>query len=122
MKRILSLILVMIATTLPMIAQESSNSSSTTRVELEVHRTNNSSHPVHRAPMFIKIDTYYNEQSGVLDICYDGEASGEIYLYLNDAIIGYDSQINTSFQISSLGQYKIEIVGDSWIAIGYVKL
>lgn len=39
MKKILSLILVMMAVTLPVIAQESSSSSSTRRVGLEVTQT-----------------------------------------------------------------------------------
>ena len=100
MKRILSFILVMITLALPSIAKESNENSSTQQGELEVRRTNNSAHPVHRAPMRINIDVYYNNEKETLEICYDGEATGEVFLYLNENIIGYDSDITTSFQIS----------------------
>ncbi|MDE6654530.1 MAG: hypothetical protein K2K37_09120 [Muribaculaceae bacterium] len=122
MKKLLSFILVMIALALQSIAQESSSSPSTTRIELETQQTKNSSHPVHRAPMHIDIEAYYDEESGTLDICYDGEAIGETFLYLNDNIIGYDCEINTSFQIAAPGLYKIEIIAETWIAQGYIQI
>lgn len=120
MKKFFSLILVMIAFSLPLVAQGSSGASSTTRVELEVQRKNNSTPVVHRAPMSINIEVYYEEESGTLNICYDGESTGEIFLYLNDTVIGYDSDINTIFQISNSGLYKIEIISETWIATGYL--
>lgn len=122
MKKFLSLILVMIAVTLPAIAQESTSSSSTRRVGLEVTQTYGHPTTAHRAPMRINIEAYYNEGDGSLDICYDGEAVGEVYLYLNDTIVGYDSELNTSFQISTPGLYRIEIIGETWIAQGYIQL
>lgn len=118
MKKILSLILVMMAVTLPVIAQESS----TRRVGLEVRQTKETTTHVHRAPIFINIEAYYSEDSKTLEVCYDGEAMGETYLYLNNNIIEYNSEINSSFQISSPGIYEIEIIGDSWIATGYIQL
>lgn len=122
MKKILSLILVMMAVTLPVIAQESSSSSSTRRVGLEVTQTYGRPTTAHRAPMRINIEAYYNEGNGTLDICYDGEAVGEVYLYINDTIVGYDSELNTSFQISTPGLYRIEIISETWIAQGYIQL
>lgn len=122
MKKILSLILVMMAVTLPIIAQESSSSSSTRRVGLEVTQTYGRPTTAHRAPMRINIEAYYNEGNGTLDICYDGEADGEVYLYINDTIVGYDSELNTSFQISTPGLYRIEIISETWIAQGYIQL
>lgn len=53
MKKILSLILVMMAVTLPVIAQESTSSSSTRRVGLEVTQTYGHPTTAHRAPMRI---------------------------------------------------------------------
>lgn len=122
MKKFLSLFFVMIAVTLPVFAKESTSSSSTRRVGLEVRQTKEATSKVHRAPIRINIEAYYNDQSGVLDICYYGEASGEVFLYLNENVIGYDSDINTSFQISTPGLYRIEIVGETWIATGYITL
>ena len=77
---------------------------------------------MHRAPMRINIEAYYNEVDGTLDICYDGEAVGEVFLYLDDTIVGYDSEINTSFPISSSDLYKIEIISETWVATGYIQL
>lgn len=112
----------MIAVTLPVFAQESTSSSSTRRVGLEVRQTQETATTVHRAPMRINIEAFYNEGSGTLDICYNGEAIGEVFLYLNDNIIGYDSELNTSFQISTPGLYRIEIIGETWIAQGYIQI
>ena len=51
----------MMAVTLPVIAQESSSSSSTRRVGLEVTQTYGHPTTAHRAPMRINIEAYYNE-------------------------------------------------------------
>lgn len=107
--------------TLTSMAQGSKGNSSSQHVELEFHRIQNKPTILH-APMRINIEAYYNNQSGVLDICYDGEAMGETFLYLNDNIIEYDSEINSSFQISTPGLYKIEIITETWIATGYIQL
>ncbi len=122
MKKILSLILVMMAVTLPVIAQESSSSSSTRRVGLEVTQTYGRPTTAHRAPMRINIEAYYNEVDGTLEICYDGDTIGETYLYLNGNLIGYDSEINTSFPIPGNGNYKIEIITSDWIALGSLQI
>ncbi len=57
-----------------------------------------------------------------MEICYDGEAAGEVFLYLNNNIIRYNSEINSTFPISDPGLYTIEIVGETWTAIGYLQL
>lgn len=121
MKRILSFILVMIAIALPSIAKEPNENSPTQHVELEFRRSQNTPTILH-APMRINIDVYYNNENETLEICYDGEATGEVFLYLNENIIGYDSELNTSFQISTPGLYRIEIIGETWIAQGYIQL
>lgn len=72
--------------------------------------------------MRIDVQVYYYEEDGNLEVCYDGESTGEVFLYLNDTIIGYNSEINSSFQISDPGCYKIEIVGETWVATGYLQL
>ena len=77
---------------------------------------------MHRAPIRVNIEAYYNEENGTLEICYDGEATGEAFLYLNDNIVGYSSEINTTFQIEEPGIYRIEILGESWIAEGSLQV
>lgn len=121
MHKILSLILVMIAIAVSAIAQDSNGNSKSKHVELELQRRDKTPTMVH-APLHINIDVYYYEEDGTLEVCYEGESTGEVFLYLNDTVIGYNSEINSSFQISDPGCYKIEIVGETWVATGYLQL
>ena len=121
MKQILSLILVMIAVIFPVAAEGSSSGSSTRRVGLEIHQTKEKS-TVLRTPLRIDIEVYYHEEDGTLEVCYDGDAAGEVFLYLNNNVIGYSSEINSSFQLSAPGLYTIEIVGETWVATGHLQL
>lgn len=119
MKKILSLILVMMAVTLPVIAQESS----TRRVGLEVRQTKETTTTVHRAPARINVEAWYNVENNSIDISYNGEEEGEVFLYMNGNLIDYDSIINTSLQLpSSSGLYTIEIISETWSAQGYIQL
>lgn len=121
MKKFLLSVLVMAAIAFPTIAQESKGSSSSQHVELEFRQYKNP-HTILRAPMRINIEAYYDAESQSINICYDGEAEGEVFLYLNGNLVGYDSEINTSFSISDPGLYKLEIVGQTWAAQGYIQL
>lgn len=122
MKKFLTLIFVMTTFALHVMAKDSKADSSTEGIILEYSQYGETSGR-HRAPMRLNnIEAWYNAERNSIDIIYDGEASGEVFLYLNDNIIGYDSEINTSFQISSPGLYKIEIIGETWIAQGYLQL
>lgn len=112
----------MIAVTLPVFAQESTSSSSTRRVGLEIRQTQEKATRVHRMPMHIEIAAYYNAEEGTFEVCYDGEAIGETFLYLNGNLIGYDSEINTSFPIPGNGNYEIEIITSDWIALGSLQI
>ena len=122
MNKFISLVLAFITTTLPLCAQNSSNNSSSNPIELEMHGSLKSSAGTHRVPARIDIYASYNIEEGLLEIYYDGDADGEVFLYLNGDFFGYDSEINTSFQISDPGLYKIEIVSDTWIATGSFRL
>ncbi len=130
MKKILSLILVMTTIVFQSLANEAMSSSSTRPVSsstrpvgLEVHQKHNNTSPaIHRAPLRIDIEVFYDLENQTLVVMYDGECTGEVFLYLNENIVGYDSEINTSFQISNQGLYKIEIIGDTWIGVGYLQL
>lgn len=122
MNKFLSLILALITSTLPLVAEDNSTEPPSQPVEIEVRPTKKTTTPAHRIPARINIQAYYNAEEGTLEICYDGEAVGETFLYLNGNIIGYDSEINTSFPIATPGLYKLEIVSDSWIAIGFLQL
>lgn len=122
MNKFLSLILALITSTLPLVAEDNSNEPPSQPVEFEVRPQQGTSTPVHRIPARINIQAYYNVEEDTLEVYYDGEAVGETFLYLNGNIIGYDSEINTSFPIATPGRYKIEIGSDSWTAIGFLQL
>lgn len=121
MKKILSLILVMMTFAFHSMAEESNADTSSKGILLEYSQYNEPTGR-HRAPMRINIEAWYNAESKSIEILYDGAANGEVFLYLNENIIGYDSELNTSFQISTPGSYKIVIVGESWTAQGYLQL
>jgi hypothetical protein len=121
-KILTSLIIVMMMFALKAMAQDSQPDKSTEGIILEISQ-NNETTGRHRVPMHINIAAWYNEESNSIDIAYDGEDDGEVYLYMNDNIIGYDYTINTSLQLpTSPGLYKIQIIGETWIAQGYVQL
>lgn len=103
-------------------AEESKTSTSSQSIMLEISQFIESSGRF-RAPMRISIEAWYNTQNNTIDISYDGEAEGEVFLYMNEDIVEYDSKINTSLQIPSLsGLYQIKIIGDSWVAYGSILL
>ena len=78
---------------------------------------------INRAPMRnIPIDVYYNDDSHTINIYCDSAILGEVYLYLDESQVDYSSDINTSFQVAATGLYKIEIIGETWTAIGYIQL
>lgn len=124
MKKILSLILVMMMFALHAMAEESKTSTSSQSIMLEIAQYNdNESSGRFRAPMRIGIEAWYNAESNTIDITYDGEAEGEVFLYLNEDIVEYDSKINTSLHLpSSHGLFTIEIIGETWIAQGDIQL
>jgi len=122
MKKILSLILVMMMFALNAMAGESKTSKSSQSIMLEIAQYNETTGRA-RAPMRIGIEAWYNADSNTIDITYDGEAEGEVFLYLNGDIVEYDSKINTSLQIPSYsGLYQIKIIGDRWVAYGSILL
>ena len=121
MKKFLLFILVMLTIGFQSIAQESNGNSDRHGIILVTHSQQQTSTPM-RAPMRINIDAFYDSESSTINICYDGETIGEVFLYLNGTVIGYDSEINTSFPIYTPGFYKIEIIGKNWIAEGDIQL
>lgn len=122
MKKVLYLFFAMLAISFSSLAEESTGNKSHT-VGLEFDYLSDNSSTVHRAPMRINIDAYYDAMTNTVEISYNGEEDGEVFLYLNDNIIDYDCQINTTFYLpTNTGSYSIEIVTESWVASGYIHL
>lgn len=123
MKKILSFILVMMTFASHAMAETPTTSTSSSRnILLDINGYDET--PRHkRAPMRIDIEAWYNAETNSIDILYDGEAEGEVFLYLNGAVVEYDSKINTSLEIPlNSGFYKIEIIGNCWNASGSIQL
>lgn len=106
---------------MPSFAKESKEDASSKEIELEFRQITGTP-TILRSPMRISIDAYYNAESNTINISYDGEAKGEVFLYLNGVLVGYESEINASFSINTPGRYTIEIIGETWIAKGSIKL
>lgn len=123
MKKILSLILVMMSIAFSSVAQASNNGNANIPIVLESHPIDNNGNSTrHRAPMRINIEALYDSDSRSINIYYNGEVDGDVYLYLNETVIDYSSEINTSFPIYTPGFYKIEIIGENWIVEGDIQL
>lgn len=123
MKRILSLLVAYLITTTCMVAQDSNNNNESPKsIGLEYHQKKNIN-SIHRSPLRFDIGVYYHPSGNTIEISYDGEAEGEVYLYLNDMMVGYSADINTELSLPSYsGNYTIEIVSDTWTAYGYLQL
>lgn len=121
MKYFFSIFLFIIAMDFQMIAN-STNDEVTDEIELILNKEDDKPN-FNRAPMRINVKAFYDSNSRKIKVFYNGEAEGEVFLYLNEDIIGYDSQINTSLTLPSTpGLYKIEIIGETWMAQGYLQL
>lgn len=91
-------------------------------IELELEKkTEDTPIGPHRAPAYMNIDAYYNPGSHIIDICYYGECSGEVFLYRNNILVDYTPELNTSFQLTTPGLYKVVIIEESWVATGVIK-
>lgn len=122
MKRSISLIFVIAGTVLSLLAQNPSVNSTKSPIDLELNRRDNDPKPaVHRVPIHLNIEAFYDSESHTIEILNNGNSEGETFLYLDDIVIDYNSEINTTFQIPKSGLYKIEIVTENWEAFGYIK-
>lgn len=103
-------------------ADETKTSPSTEKVGLD-YKNSNQSVPTHRAPARIDLNVYYDAEAQIITVTYSGKADGDVYLYLNETLVDYDTEINTSFSLPSpTGLYRIEIITDNWTASGYLEL
>lgn len=124
MRKFLLFFTFIVAITLFSVAQNSNNRSSRPIV-LKSHPINNRGGSTrHRAPIRIAVDCYYNSDDSSIHISYDGddEVEGEVLFYLDECLIGHSFELNASFPVSIPGQYKIEIISESWAAFGYIEL
>ena len=123
MKKILTLFVSMMAISVPLIASGSDNKSKSKPIIMNSHPIRANPNPtVHRAPMRVCVDAYYDAFSETISISYDGEATGEVLLYKDGELIDNSSEINTTFQIYDSGFYSIEINTQYWSAEGSIEI
>lgn len=106
------------------VGAEESGSDKIVTVVLESHPYDNGyPNKRHRSAMRIDVHAYYNVSTNSVEVVYGGEADGEVFIYDGDTVVGYDSVINTTLQLpDATGHYRIEIIGETWIATGYIQL
>lgn len=113
----------MISITLPIMAFGSDNKSTSGPITLTMHPIRTQTNKkVHRAPMRVCVDAYYDSFSETISVSYDGEATGEVLLYKDGELVDNSSEINTTFQIYDSGFYSIEINTEYWSAEGSIEI
>lgn len=122
MKRFLILFYVLLTVAFPSKTEEAKPSESTQRSTLEIVQLSKNKDR-HRMLSRICVEAWYNADGNSIEVAFDGETEGEVFLYLNDNIVGYDSHINTSFElVAPHGSYKIEVITAGWLAYGTFHL
>ena len=123
MKKIVTIIIALMAYALPMMAQDSGGNSTSAPIILNPFPIDDKpQNPIHRAPMRISVEAYYDSVAGTISINYDGEAEGEVNLFRNGELIDSSSEINTVFLILGSGFYTVEINTDYWTATGSIEI
>lgn len=123
MKKLLSLVIVMIMAAFQAMAQESKTNASSQCIKLEITQYGVHKTGVHRTPMHVSIEAFYDAESNSINISYDGENDGEVFVFMGENLVGYESTINTIIQLPyDSGQFRFEISGETWIAQGFISL
>lgn len=104
-------------------AQEPAKTTSTSNAGAEVHKTDNdSSKKLHRAPMRKNITLSYDGECGILQVVCYGDIEGEVSLYYNGSLSGYEYGNTIFFPIAHSGRYEIEVIAESWIEYVQIEL
>ena len=123
MKKFITLIIAFMAVMLPLLSHASEGQSTTTPVAMDTHPIDNRpQETVHRAPIRIPLEVWYDAVASTISITYIGDVSGEVLIYRDGQLIDSSSEINTTFQVLESGLYVIEINTDSWTATGNFEI
>ncbi len=121
-KRLASIILLLAAFALSSAAEQSKGNNNSIPVGLEIKSTNSEGKKILRSTLFIPIEAWYEIGTRSLVINYTGKSTGIVNLYLNGTLYETSPAINTSFYISEPGMYSVQILTDSWYAIGSIEI
>ena len=123
MKKIFAIVLALMAFFLPSLAEDSKGNSNPKPITLESQPIDTKLDPtIHRAPMQINIEAWYEAALGTISINYAGETEGEVNLYCNGELVATSPDINSTFMLAESGFYTIEILTESWIATGTIEI
>jgi len=127
MKKILTLVLLMMTIAFQSVADDSKGNSSSKSFGLEYHKTNNTATPpIHRAPMrFPSIDVSYHTDTKTIYVMSDESVDADVTVTdPSGMIIGYSDSINTTLYIGQCNSQIaiLRIDGNGWYAIAEITL
>lgn len=123
MKKIFTLIIAFMVLALPTVANGSDSKSPSAPVTMDVHPIDDiPQDTIPRAPMRVCVEAWYDAALGTISVNYAGEASGEVNLYCDGVLVATAQEINAVFMLCEFGFYTIEILTESWTAIGTIEI
>lgn len=101
-------------------ADESKRTHQSQNIELNF-RAGDKNSTIHRNPLNMNVEVSFDPEINCLYV--SGDADAEVNLYFDGRLIEHSDSMNTTFYVSeSGGIYMIEIITDSWSAIGYIEV
>lgn len=120
MKKFLLIAIAIMSISFPTYAEGSKTKPGTRQLKLELSR-NSDTGSMHRAPSEINMEVLYDIENHIIIV--SGDADAEVNLYFDSRLIEHSDSLNTTFYVSeSDGIYMLEIIADSWSAIGYIEV
>lgn len=114
MKKILCILTLLIAVSFgTLFATEPSPSMAKQSIRVTT-RNKGGSNTISRAPVILNIEITYDENLHYLALSTDSEAEAEVYLYKDDMVVGYASEINCVFDVYEYGEYVVVIDSEYW--------
>ena len=113
MKKILLLLVVALATTISVRAED-------IPIPISVHEKSDESSTRLRTPISIPLAAFFDSDTNIVKVwCDNDNIQAEICVYdENGAIEAYSPYMNVALQLTSNGNHYIKIIGDGWIAHG----
>lgn len=123
MKKIFTLIIALMALALPITTRGSESKPISIPLTSESHADDDKpQNPIHRAPIHVCVEAWYDAALGTISVNYAGEASGEVNLYCDGVLVATAPEINAVFMLCESGFYTIEVLTESWTAIGTIDI
>lgn len=120
MKKFLLIAIAIMTLSIKTFAEETKRTPQTQIIELDFKGCDKDG-AIHRTPIKMNVEIVFDYECKCLYV--SGEADAEVNLYFDGRLIEHSDSLNTTFYVSeSDGIYMLEIIADSWSAIGYVEV